>query len=80
MIGATGDKPRHDDAYEAAEDAFTSEGGGSVASVASVARHRPQVSTDHDARRDGLRRRYRGYRYDVLSDAVAYAALLRLRG
>jgi len=34
---------------------------------------------NRDARRDGLRRRYRGYRYHMLSDAATYAALLRLR-
>jgi len=44
-----------------------------------VAQHQPHVSTDRDARRDGLRRRYRGYRYHMLSDAATYAALLRLR-
>jgi hypothetical protein len=62
--------------YDAAEDAFTSEGGGSVPAAPL---ERQRAMAEFSIRRDGLRYEYRGYRYDLLSDAVGYARLLRSR-
>ena len=61
--------------YHAAEDAFTSEGGGSIP----VASQRERDMKEFSIRRDGLRYAYRGYHYDLLSDALGYARLLRSR-
>jgi hypothetical protein len=72
MPGRTADQR----VYNAAEDAFTSEGGGNVPAAAS---QRERDMKDSAIRDDGLRYKYRGYHYDVLSDAFAYARLLRSR-
>lgn len=62
--------------YEAAEETFIAEGGGR-APVARCASARVVVEPPN--RHGGLSRIYRGYRYKVLSDALAYARLLSCR-
>lgn len=62
--------------YDAAEDAFTSEGGGAVPVATS---ERQRVMDELSIRREGSRYEYSGYRYDLLSDAIAYARLVRSR-
>jgi len=62
--------------YNAAEDAFTSEGGGNVPAATS---QRERDMKGVAIRHDGLRYEYRGYHYDVLSDPLCYARLLSSR-
>jgi len=62
--------------YQAAGNAVTSEGGGLIPPVAS---QRERDMKEFSIRRDGLRYEFRGYHYDLLSDALGYARLLRSR-
>jgi hypothetical protein len=60
--------------YAAAENAFVSEGGGPMPTPTS---QRERDMKEFSIRRDGLRYEFRGHHYDLLSDAIGYARLLR---